>query len=55
MTRPGYNNDRPFLGAIPFITLSNNCGGINLTYVPKFDDEMYPFWYLQFAFKLAEM
>ena len=55
MTRPEYNNDKPFLGAIPFVSLSNDWGGINLTYVPKFEDDMYAFWYLQFAFKLAEL
>lgn len=54
MKRPGYNDDNPFLGALPFISLGNDWGGINATYVPSLEDEMASFWYFQFAFKLFE-
>ena len=53
MKRPGYNDDEPFFGALPFISMSNDWGGLNLTYVPEFEADMHAFWYLQFTLKLA--
>ncbi len=55
MKRPGYNNDTPFLGALPFISLSNDWGGINATYVPSLEDDMTAFWYFQFTFKILQL
>ncbi len=55
MKRPGYNNDKPFLGALPFISLSNDWGGINATYVPSLEDDMTAFWYFQFTFKILQL
>ena len=52
MKRPGYNDDQPFFGALPFVSMSNDWGGVNLTYVPEFEDNMHAFWYLQFSIKL---
>lgn len=54
MKRPGYNDDKPFLGALPFIAFSNDWGGINATYVPSIEDETLPFWYFQFSLKILE-
>lgn len=54
MKRPGYNDDKPFLGALPFIALSNDWGGINATYVPSIEDDTLPFWYFQFSLKILE-
>ncbi len=54
MTRKGYNDGDPFFGAIPFVSFGNDWGGINLTYVPAVEETAYPFWYFQFALKLAE-
>lgn len=54
MTRSDYNDDEPFLGAIPFVSLSNDWGGINATYVSKFEEDMLSFWYLQFSLKLVQ-
>ena len=55
MRRPGYNDDRAFFGAVPFVSISNDWGGINLTYVPRVEQEAYPFWYLQFSLKILEI
>jgi len=52
MQRPGYNGDQPFLGALPFVALSNDWGGINVTYVPSIEDNSLPFWYFQFSLKI---
>lgn len=54
MKRPDYNDDRPFLGALPFVSLSNDWGGVNATYVPSLEEGMMAFWYFQFSFKLLE-
>ncbi len=54
MRRPGYNDDEPFIGALPFVSLSNGWGGINATYVPSLANEALPFWYFQFSLKLFE-
>ena len=55
MRRPGYNDDRAFFGAVPFVSLGNGWGGINLTYVPRVEDDTYSFWYLQFSLKILEI
>ena len=36
MTRTDVNNNNPFPGALPSVTLGNRYGGFNLTYLPKF-------------------
>jgi len=55
MTRHNYNNDEPFLGTLPFVSLSNNWAGINVIYVPEFEADMHAFWYFQLSFKLFEI
>jgi hypothetical protein len=55
MKRPDYNDDKPFMGALTFIGLSNEWGGINATYVPGIEADTLPFWYFQFAFKLLDL
>lgn len=52
MVRPDYNDEEPFYGVIPFISFSNNWGGINATYVPEIESDTLPFWYFQFSIKL---
>jgi len=54
MTRRYYNDGQPFYGAIPFVSLSNNWGGINATYVPSIEEGTFPFWYFQLSVKLME-
>ncbi len=55
MKRPGYNDDKPFYGAIPFFSVSNDWGGINVTYVPEVEQDALAFWYFQFSFKLLTL
>jgi len=55
MRRPGYNDDRAFYGAIPFVSIGNGWGGINLTYVPRVEEDAYAFWYVQFSLKILEI
>ena len=55
MTRPRYNDHEPFLGALPFASLSNDWGGVHLTYVPGIGGDTLPVWYLQFSLKLFQL
>ncbi len=55
MRRPGYNDDRAFYGAIPFVSIGNGWGGVNLTYVPRVEEDAYAFWYVQFSVKILEI
>jgi len=54
MKRPGYNAGKSFIGALPFIGLSNEWGGINATYVPSIEADTLPFWYFQVTLKLMD-
>jgi hypothetical protein len=54
MTRPDYNDDRPFYGALPFVSIGNDWGGINAIFVPEIERDSLPFWYFQFSLKLLE-
>ena len=55
MERPEYNNNDPFIGAIPFVSLIDEWGGVNATYVPSFEKNMLSFWYVQFSLKLMKI
>ena len=55
MKRQDYNDEKPFFGAIPFVSLSNGWGGINATYVPSIEEDTLPFWYFQFTLKLMQL
>lgn len=54
MRRPDYNDEKPLFGAIPFVSISNEWGGINATYVPSIEADTLAFWYLQFTIKLMQ-
>jgi hypothetical protein len=54
MKRPDYNDEKPFFGAVPFVSFSNDWGGVNATYVPAIDADTLAFWYLQFSIKLMQ-
>ena len=57
MKRPGYNDDQPFYGAIPFFSVSNDWGGINVTYVPEVEQDALAFWlaYVHPAWMIASL
>ena len=54
MKRPDYNDEKPFWGALPFVSLNNSWGGVNATYVPAVEKDTLPFWYFQFTLKLLQ-
>ena len=52
MVRPDYNDDEPFYGAVPFVSIGNGWGGINITYVPEVEEDTLAFWYFQFSLRM---
>ena len=54
MTRRDYNNNDPFLGALPFVSLGNEFVAINATYIPKVHPKFVSLLYFQLMIRLAE-
>jgi len=54
MTRKDYNGDRPFFGALPFISVGNEYVAVNATYIPKISPKHASLLYFQLMIKLAE-
>lgn len=54
MTRKDYNNNSPFLGALPFISVGTGLVMMNATYIPKFTSKGTSLIYLQLKFRVAE-
>lgn len=54
MTRHDYQDNKPFLGAIPFLSIGYQRVSTNITYVPKITDTMDAAIYVQLLIKLIE-
>lgn len=54
MTRYDHNDNKPFIGVLPFVSIGNNRFSANLTYVPEMSPKMVSFLYIQGTIKLAE-
>jgi len=54
MTRKDYNNNEPFLGALPFIAIGTSKVMLNVTYIPKVTPKTVSLFYFQLKFKLME-
>ena len=54
MTRYDHNDNKPFIGVLPFVSIGNNRFSANITYVPGMSPKMVPFLYIQGMIKLAE-
>ncbi len=54
MTRKDYKNNRPFLGALPFISVGNEYVAINATYIPKISPKHARLLFFQLMIKVAE-
>ncbi len=66
MTRQDVNDNRPFPGAIPSLTIGNRHAGLNVTYLPKaaverifdesvVDDSMNGLFFLQFKISIEQI
>ena len=54
MTRHDYNNNDPFLGALPFVSMGNDFVAINATYIPSISPKHTSLVYFQLGIKLLE-
>lgn len=54
MTRKDIDNNRPFLGALPFVTLGYSRFAINVSYVPEFSPKTTSLFYVQAKIRLTE-
>ncbi len=54
MTRKDYNNENPFFGALPFISVGNEYVAVNATYIPKISPKHASLLYFQLMIKVAE-
>lgn len=54
MTRKDYRGNRPFLGALPFISVGNEYVAVNATYIPRISPKYARLLYFQLMIKIAE-
>jgi len=47
MTRKGYKDDKPFLGALPAFSVGTKHFAVNMTYIPKVDPKMVALFFFQ--------
>lgn len=54
MTRKDYNDNEPFIGALPFISIGTGKVMLNMTYIPKVTPKTVGLIYFQLKFKVME-
>ena len=54
MTRKDRNDNDPFPGALPFVSIGNEFFAVNATYIPEVTPKTSPLMYFQLMFRLAE-
>ena len=54
MTRKDRNDNDPFLGALPFVSVGNDFFAVNATYIPQVTPKASALMYFQLMFRLAE-
>ncbi len=47
MTRENFNDNKPFLGALPVMTIGSKDVALNITYIPKVDPKMVALFFFQ--------
>lgn len=55
MTRKGYKNGNPFLGALPAFSVGTKRIAVNFTYIPKIDPKSVPLWFFQLKINLSRL
>lgn len=54
MTRKDYKNDKPFFGALPFVSIGTSKFAINATYIPAVSPKFEALVFFQASFQLFE-
>lgn len=52
MTRKDYNNNDPFVGALPVFSVGTERIALNFTYIPKVHPKIVPIWFFQLKVSL---
>jgi hypothetical protein len=55
MTRKDYNDDKPFIGVLPALSVGIRNFSLNFTYVPKADPKAVPLWFFQVKINLKSL
>ena len=55
MTRKGYKDGDPFLGALPAFSMGTKHVALNFTYVPKIEPKSVPLWFFQLKINLTNL
>jgi hypothetical protein len=55
MTRKGYKDDKPFLGALPAFSVGTKNVAVNFTYIPKIEPKSVPLWFFQLKINLTNL
>ncbi len=53
MTRKDINNERPFFGALPYISVGTELAALNITYIPPVSPKFTSLWFFQASVKMA--
>ena len=54
MTRKGFKNDDPFLGALPYFSIGTKKFAVNATYIPSVSPKFVAVVFLQATFTVSE-
>jgi len=54
MTRKDFNNERPFIGALPFVSVGTSKFAINATFIPAVSPKTESLWFFQALVQVAE-
>ena len=55
MTREGYKDGDPFLGALPAFSVGTKHVALNFTYIPKIEPKSVPLWFFQLKINLTNL
>lgn len=55
MTRKDYNNNDPFAGALPVLSVGTERFAVNITYIPKVHPKIVPIWFFQLKISLDNL
>jgi Antimicrobial peptide resistance and lipid A acylation protein PagP len=55
MTRKGYRDGDPFLGALPAFSVGTRHVALNFTYIPKIEPKSVPLWFFQLKINLTNL
>lgn len=52
MTRKNYNGNKPFFGALPYLSVGTGKVAINATYIPSVSPKFVSLWFFQLSYKI---